>query len=558
MLEPAEAQALRDWLGGADGGADLRAVLRDHERPVDETVRPRAGDSRAVRTVGVIGGGTAGYLTALALRARRPWLDVTLVESSAIPVIGVGEATVPSMVLFLHHYLGLDVHDLYRQVRPTWKLGIRFDWGPDPDGFLAPFDWGANSVGMLGSLAERNDINAATLLSLMMAADRTPVLDTGDRLVSLLPYLPFAYHLDNATFVAYLARQARERGVRHLDAKLAAVERNGPEWIGHLRTDDGRRLEFDFYVDCTGFRSMLLGDALGTPFQSFASSLFTDSAVTGNLPHGGHLKPYTTATTMPSGWCWNIPTHDSDHLGYVYSSAAISDDEAAAELARRFPGIGPPRQVRFRVGRRDRAWRGNVMGVGNSYGFVEPLESSGLLMITLTAMALVNALPASWSDPVGRDVVNAALAAKWDAIRWFLSIHYRFNTRLDTPFWKEVREHADVSGLQPLLDVYAGGAPLRFRDPLTRAFVQATAPTFYGLPGVDSVLLGQRVPTRLLPTREPIEHWRTRKAAADALVARALPQHRALAAVESQPWLNDELLSGADSWAGPTARVQLV
>ena len=557
-LPATEAEALRAWLGGRDGAVDLTSVLRDHERPVDEAVRPRDGDPHAVRSVGVIGGGTAGYLTALALRARRPWLDVTLVESSAIPIIGVGEATVPSMVLFLHHYLGIDPADLYKQVRPTWKLGIKFDWGPDPQGFMAPFDWGANSVGVLGSLATQQDINAASLLSLMMSADRTPVLRTGGELTSLLPYLPFAYHLDNATFVDYLVRLARERGVRHVDAKLADARRSGPDWIDHLRTEDGGRLEFDLYVDCTGFRSMLLGDTLETPFQSFGDSLWTDSAVTGNRPHGGHLKPYTTATTMSAGWCWTIPTPETDHHGYVYASGAISDDDAAAELARRFPGVGTPRQVRFRRGRRERAWRGNVMAIGNSYGFVEPLESSGLLMITLSAMSLIAALPASWAEPVGRDVVNAALAAKWDAIRWFLSIHYKFNTRLDTPFWTDVRARADISGLQPLVDAYAAGAPLRFRDPVIRTFVQSTSPTFYGLPGIDCLLLGQRVPTRLLPAQEPIERWRTRKAAADAVVARALPQHEALAAVESEAWINAELFTGRDSWAGPSARVQLV
>ncbi|MCA2211679.1 tryptophan halogenase family protein [Jidongwangia harbinensis] len=557
-LSADEAEALRAWLGGRDGAVNLTGVLRDHERPVDDPARPRDGDPHAVRSVGVIGGGTAGYLTALALRARRPWLDVTLVESSAIPIIGVGEATVPSMLLFLHHYLGIDPADLYKQVRPTWKLGIRFDWGPDPRGFMAPFDWGANSVGLLGSLATQQDINAASLLSLMMAADRTPVLRAGGELISLLPYLPFAYHLDNATFVDYLVRLARERGVRHVDAKLATARRRDSDWIDHLLTEDGERLEFDLYVDCTGFRSMLLGDALETPFQSFGDSLWTDSAVTGNRPHGGHLKPYTTATTMSSGWCWTIPTPDSDHHGYVYASGALSDDEAAAELARRFPGVGTPRQVRFRSGRRERAWRGNVMAIGNSYGFVEPLESSGLLMITLSAMSLISALPASWSDPISRDVVNAALAAKWDAIRWFLSIHYKFNTKFDTPFWTDVRARADISGLQPLVDAYAAGAPLRFRDPVIRGFLQSTSPTFYGLPGIDCLLLGQRVPTRLLPSREPIERWRARKAAADALVAHALPQHEALAAVESEAWLNAELFSGRDSWAGPSARVQLV
>lgn len=395
-----ERALVRGWLTGPDGLAN-RGLAVGKERAAGSFPRPRDDDPKAVRTVGVIGGGTAGYLTALALKAKRPWLEVTLVESSTVPIIGVGEATVPLMVTFLHHYLGIDPMDLYREVQPTWKLGIKFEWGPNPDGFMAPFDWAANSVGVLGSLAEQGDINAFTLQSLLMMADRTPVFGPDDAPISLMKYPAFAYHLDNERFVRFLTSLARSRGVGHIDAKIAEVVLGGPEWVDHLLTTDGRRLSFDFYVDCSGFRSLLLGKAMDTPFHSYADSLFTDSAVTGNTEHGGHIKPYTTATTMNSGWCWTIPTRESDHHGYVYSSAAISDEEAAEELARRFPGITAPRQVRFRVGRHDQAWRGNTMAIGNSYGFVEPLESSGLLMITQGILALVTSLPASWSDPVG-------------------------------------------------------------------------------------------------------------------------------------------------------------
>ncbi|MGI5162421.1 tryptophan halogenase family protein [Microbispora sp. CA-102843] len=547
-----ERALVRGWLSGPDGTAN-RGLTTGRERAAAAFTRPRDDDPRAVRTVGVIGGGTAGYLTALALQAKRPWLEVTLVESSTVPIIGVGEATVPLMVTFLHHYLGIDPLELYREVQPTWKLGIRFDWGPNPDGFMAPFDWAANSVGVLGSLAEQGDINAFTLQSLLMKSDRTPVFGPDDAPISLMKYLAFAYHLDNERFVRFLTSLARSRGVGHIDAKIADVVLGGHEWVDHLLTTDGRRLSFDFYVDCSGFRSLMLGKAMETPFHSYADSLFTDSAVTGNTEHGGHLKPYTTATTMDAGWCWTIPTRESDHHGYVYSSAAMSDEDAAAELARRFPGITPPRQVRFRVGRHDLAWRGNMMAIGNSYGFVEPLESSGLLMITQGILALVTSLPASWSDPVGRDVVNAVLGKKWDEIRWFLSVHYRFNTRRDTPFWREARTRTDVSGLQPLLDVYAAGAPLRMRDTLTRRYLELTAPTFYGLEGIDCVLLGQAVPTRLLPSSEPIERWRARKAAADALVARSLPQREALALFDAEPRLHEELLKDRDSWVTRSA-----
>lgn len=558
-LTDAEAAVVRSWLRarhGADAhtdGIDPRALRRDHERVAYRPRRPRHDDPRAIRSIGVIGGGSAGYLSALALRTRRPWLDVTLIESPQVPIIGVGEATVPTIVLFLHHYLGIDPQELYARVRPTWKLGIRFEWGPDPAGFMAPFDWGTHTVGVLGSLSTQHNINAFTFQSLLMAAERTPVFNPNGVILSLMDQLPFAYHLDNGPFVSYLAELARRRGVHHVAAEIDDAPRFDDEWIDHLRTTDGRRLQFDLYIDCSGFRSLLLGKALGTGFRSYASSLFTDAAVTCSLPHGGRLKPHTTATTMNAGWCWNIPLRDSDHLGYVFSSAAMTVDEAADELARRFPDATGTRLVRFRVGRHERAWRGNVIAVGNAYAFVEPLQSTGLLMIASTVGMLANLLPASWSDPVPREAVNAGLAAKWDALRWFLSIHYRFNRRLDTPFWREAQARTDVSGAQPLLEVYASGAPLRLRDQLTRGMLEGSAPPFYWLSGVDCVLLGQQVPTRLLTPIDPLAEWQARKAAADALVARGLPQQQALAAYQAEPHLNDRLLRGQGSWASPAA-----
>jgi tryptophan halogenase len=191
------------------------------------------------------------------------------------------------------------------------------------------------------------------------------------------------------------------------------------------------------------------------------------------------------------------------------------------------------------------------MAVGNSYAFVEPLESTGILMITSSVQALVASLPASWSDPQCRDMVNVGLASRWDALRWFLSIHYRFNSRLDTPFWREVRATTDISGARPMLDMYAAGAPLRYRNPLLKTFVQGNAPTFYGLAGVETILFGQQVPTRMLHRAEPSERWRARKAAADAFVRRALPLSRALAEFHRDPALNQQLLFDNDSWASP-------
>lgn len=552
-LTPAEREALTQWIG-ADGGIDPR-VLSEHHEPVRaRPVQPAPEDPAAIRTVGVIGGGTAGYLTALALRVWRPGLDVTVVESRSIPVIGVGEATVTDMVFFLHRYLGIDIARFYDQVRPTWKLGIKFDWGPDPDGFQAPFDWASHNVGILGALSERGRIDGFSLQSVLMEAGKTPIIQTGGTVASLLPYLPFAYHLENVRFIRFLTELALQRDVRHVDATIADVVLRDQDWVDCLRTTDGHELRYDLYIDCTGFRSRLLGQALGVHLQSFSASLFTDAAITASLGNEERPRPYTTATTMNAGWCWDIPLSDgADHLGYVYSSAAISADHAASELRERYPGAEIQGQVRFASGRRDHLWHGNVIAVGNSGGFVEPLESSGLAMIAITIRAVLSALPASWSQPCPRDVVNRFLCDHWDALRWFLSIHYKFNTRLSTPFWKHACEDTDVSGMQPLLDAYASGAPLLRRDPLTRFMLSAAAPPVYGLAGVDTVLLGQKVPAALLESGEPLEPWRARYASARAVARLALPQHQALAEVARHPEFLTGLLTAPGGWLGRKA-----
>ncbi|HTJ82423.1 MAG TPA: tryptophan halogenase family protein, partial [Polyangiaceae bacterium] len=429
----------------------LTELFTNHELLMREAHRPDVAATGGVRRVGILGGGTAGWFTALALRAQLPGLEVTVVESPTIPIIGVGEASVPSLVAFLHHYLRLDVTDLMREVRPTWKQGIRFEWGlPGDYVFQAPFDWEVNGIGMLGSMGETGNVSSFTLQASLMAKDVTPILKNGTQLQPFLHLLAFAYHLDNQRFVSYLSKVAVARGVTHetckiVDAPLAPEPgADGEPRISHWVTDDGRKLEFDLYVDCSGFRSALLEQKLGEKFQSYASSLFTDSAVAFNVPHGGKLKPYTTARTMDHGWAWNIPIEESDHLGYVYSSAFVSDDDALAEAKRTWPDMHGERLVRFKSGRHDRMWVGNVFAIGNAYAFVEPLESTGLLMITRAITSLVRAFPMSGDQRVMKRFVNTTMGRDWDRLRWFLAAHYKFNKRLDTKFWQEVREKVDV------------------------------------------------------------------------------------------------------------------
>jgi tryptophan 7-halogenase len=556
-LPGTDAAAVRAWLSDGDSGLQPGMLLASPWPTSSDTPIPADDDPEAIRQIGVIGGGTAGYLTALALKHKRPWLEVSLVESPDIPIIGVGESTVAFLVMFLHHYLDIDAAEFYRCVGPTWKIGTNFEWGPHPDGFRLGFDASlAESIGMVGAIEATGNISGSTIGSAMVMGDKAPVFDVNGQPVSLMKYIPFAYHLDNRPLVEFLTKLAARLGVRHVPATLNHVATSGPEWVDHLRTDDGRELRYDLYVDCTGFRSLLLGKAFETPFVSYASSLATDSAITGNVDHHGHIKPYTEVITMNAGWNWGIPTPDSDHRGYVFSSAFLSDDAAADELARRYPGITEPHVIRFRSGRRTQAWRGNVMAIGNSFAFAEPLEANGLVMSIDAIISLVATLPASWSAGPARELVNTALNQRWDQVRWLLAVHYRFNTRLDTPFWKEARSSTDISGFQQLIDLFSECAPLSHRNGLVQDILNRVTPNTFSLRAMDSLLLGMQVPTRrLLPTGEPPRNWQSRRAAAAALVRRALPVREALAAFATYPELNEQLLEDDDSWAGRRAAV---
>lgn len=538
----------------------LAELFTNHELLMREAHRPKLEESVGVRRVGILGGGTAGWFTALALRAQLPSLEITVIESPTIPIVGVGEASVPSLVAFLHHYLKLDVTDFVREVKPTWKQGIRFEWGlPGDYVFQAPFDWEVNGVGMLGAMGETANVSSFTLQANLMAKDVTPILKSGGTLQPFLHLLAFAYHLDNARFVTYLAKIAVQRGVNHLDCNIVdatLAKEPGPDGEPHiasLRTEDGRDLEFDLYVDCSGFRSVLLEQKLEEKYESYASSLFTDRALAFNVPHGGKLKPYTTARTMNHGWAWNIPIDENDHMGYVHASSHCSEDDALAEAKSHWPDLENPRVVRFKSGRHERMWVGNVFAIGNSYAFVEPLESTGLLMITRAITSLVRAFPIHGDAAVMKRFVNTSVGRDWDRLRWFLAAHFKFNRRLDTPFWQDMRENADVSGLSTALDLFRTCGPLSLLPRAMRTSLNEEAGVFfYGLHGLDCILLGQKVAHPKLD-REPSHVWRQRRALAQEFVRRALPQAEAQKACRENPEWMRQLVSHPGSWVAKMA-----
>ncbi len=491
--------------------------------------------------IGVIGGGTAGYFAAIALKRADPSRRVTLVESSKIPIIGVGEATTPPMLPFLHHVLGVDVVDFYARVRPTWKLGIKFEWGPRPY-FNYPF----GDTQLVDAVVHEGSVLPCSLTSLLMARDRVPVFEDVLGVDSALAKLRFAYHLDNRRFVAYLAEHARRVGVEYLDRTVAGVvvaERGGD--VDHLATQEGETLRFDLYIDATGFRSLLIEGALGSPYVPYDTTLLCDRAVVANVPHGGVVKPYTLAETMDAGWCWNIPQGDADHRGYVFSSAFLDVDQAAGEMRRKNPGMSDFWTVRFRSGRHRDFWLGNVAAVGNAYGFVEPLESTALHMVILEVLALSAELDRRRRDggEPDRARLNRLCGERWDYLRWFLGLHYRFNARLATPFWRECRRRVNISGLDEWVDLYRAAGPLT-----AQGVARDTRDAVFGPRGVDILLLGQEVPCPLPRPTTPAEAWRRHRADQQRLLDRACPHARALDILRERPDLLRDAVASPGSW----------
>jgi tryptophan halogenase len=468
---------------------------------------------------------------------------VVVIESSTLPIIGVGEATTTLMPPFLHHQLGLDVVELYREVRPTWKLGIKFDWGLPGDSFFT-YPFGATDRDdPIDAHFHDGDLRTQSLTSLLMAADRSPIVrDPSGEVRSLLPETKLAYHLHNAPFVAYLARHAARRGIEHLDAVVEVVPAPDRGRVEMLRTTDGRELRFDLYVDAGGFSSPILGKALGSPFHSFASSLFCDTAIVADVPQkDGVIKPYTLAETMDHGWCWNIAVEGADHRGYVHASAFVSREQAEAEMRRKNPGMGDTWTVRFRSGRHQDFWKGNAVALGNAYGFVEPLESTALHMVIVELAYVIACL----EEGSGFDVADAnrRVGAHWDFLRWFLALHYKFNRKLDTPFWRENREKVDVSGIAASIAHFREHGA--WRGPEEVDFLVGD-PAF-GYSGVLTLLLGQKVDSPRAPSRIAPEAWARRVAEQREVVARSLPQAEALALLRDRPELLRDMLR-APSW----------
>ena len=499
--------------------------------------------TKRIERVIVLGGGSAGFMAAVALKSKLRDLAVTVVRSKDIGIIGVGEGSTVPLTRFLHDYVGVGPKKFFEVAQPTWKLGLKFLWGERPY-FNYTFGPGMEhklDAGLPKSNGFycREDMEFSDAYSSLMTTDRV-FERRGD---APAVHLTLAYHFENEKFVAFLEGLAGALGVEIVEETVSDVRLDDDGGVAELRLASGRSLSADLYVDASGFASALLGKALAEPFVSFKSSLFCDRAVVGGWdrkdspdPIDQVIKPYTTCETMQSGWAWQIEHEHRINRGYVYCSDHISDEEAEREFREKNPRVGPTRVVRFVSGRYERAWIKNVVAVGNASGFVEPLEATALGVIAMQSRILTDTIRESEREirPTQVAMFNQFNRQNWDSIRGFIALHYKFNARFDTPFWRRCRAETDLAGAERVVEFYRENGPTWIWGStlLSNEFDQFT------IGGYVTMLTGMRVPyrTTYVPSEADLRTWDGRRRKNRELAAKAMGVRDALAVIRSPKW----------------------
>lgn len=423
--------------------------------------------SPPVNSVLVVGGGTAGWMAAtfLATHFQNTGRKVTLIESSAIPTIGVGEATVPTLVAYLRQ-LGIDETEFMRSAHATYKLGIKFiNWRAGNDVYWHPFGITGGRIDELElfhfwlksirSGHPEGPYSSYSLQVLLAEQERSPRPYSGSSAV--IERGQYAYHLDAGAFAEFLKSVATRRGTRHIvdDVTQVLVGENG--LISGVRTRAHETLQADLYIDCSGFRALLAEEALGDAYVDWSDILLCDRALAAPLPSSNAMPPYTRATALSAGWAWQIPLAHRVGNGYVYCSRFIEQDVATRELAGVL-GIDPdklePRALKMRIGHRRNFWRGNCIAIGLASGFVEPLESTGLMLIQRGLEVLLEYFPDRSFDPEFVRRYNLRMQANYEEIRDFILLHYVLTQRTDSPFWNAYRNLPLPDSLVELMQTY--------------------------------------------------------------------------------------------------------
>ncbi len=490
-------------------------------------------DSR-VRDIVIVGGGSAGWMAAAACaKVLGDACSVRLIESDEIGIVGVGEATVPHLKLF-NQVLEIDEIEFVKQTRGTFKLGIQFvDWGRIGDRYIHGFGTLGHDLGFLpfhqywikaynaGKAAELGaySLNTAAGPRGKFMASASDVPPT-----SPLANVAYAYHFDAGLYAQFLRRYAEARGVRRTEGKIVAVAQRDDGFVDAVVLESGERVSGELFIDCSGFRGLLIEQTLHVGYEDWTHWLPCDRAVAVPCARVAPPTPFTRSTARAAGWQWRIPLQHRTGNGYVYSSRYVSDDEAAATLLANLDGtaLAEPRLLRFTTGMRRKLWDKNVVAVGLASGFLEPLESTSIFLIQSGITRLLNLFPDRAFSSVLIDRYNAQARFEFERIRDFLILHYHATERGDTPFWNYCRTMSIPPELAEVIRLFRDSGRF-FRN----------AEELFALTSWVQVMIGQRIQPRgyhpvvdLLPEDRLLEFLDGVRRVIDACVE-AMPTHQA-------------------------------
>lgn len=473
--------------------------------------------SLPIKHVVIAGGGTAGWMTAALMRKVLPQsINITLIESADIGIVGVGEATIPPIQTF-NQFLGIDEREFLKATKGSIKLAIQFEnWRTIGSSYFHTFGAPGTNVGFsafqhywikakqcgLPHSLWDFDLNYLCCQQGVFNKIQTqnPIYD-----------MPYAYHFDSALYGQFLRTLAEKAGVRRIEGTIQYVQQSAEN--GHitgLQLTDGTQIQGDFFVDCTGTRSLLLQQSLNVKYDDWRHWLPADSAIAVPSEKSPLIPPYTRSTAHAVGWQWRIPLTHRNGNGIVYSSGYISDDEALNQLKSNLhePLLDEPRKITFKTGRAEQQWVKNVVAIGLSSGFLEPLESTSIHLIQSGIVRLLKMFPHQAIHPSVVDMYNAESKAEFETVRDFIILHYYLNERDDSAFWKDMRElHIPTRLAQKIESFQATAAVFNdtndiFRDAswVQVMMGQGIEPTDYH-PSADAVPEGE-----LMAMMEKIKH----------------------------------------------------
>ena len=425
----------------------------------------------AVRKVVILGGGTSGWIAAALLKkVLGPVVDIDLVESEDIGTVGVGEATIPPIRL-LNNVLGINEAEFLRETKATIKLAIKFEnWRVPGEGYFHTFGAPGKSLAFCHFhhlwrraqlLGDTTSLWQYDLNYLCAEAGKFASINSKDPVLEL----PYAYHFDAGLYARFLRKFSEQMGVVRHEGKVSSVTRHSNGDIQHLVLDDGRVLGADLFIDCSGFRGLLIQQQLNTGYEDWSHWLPCDRAVAVPSERFEHTLPYTRSIAHSSGWQWRIPLQHRNGNGLVYSSAHYTEQQAADLLLSNLDSkaLAEPKFIQFKTGRRRKQWQRNVVSVGLASGFLEPLESTSIHLIQSAVVRLLQLFPHQGVTDALVDEYNRQSQIEFEQVRDFIILHYHVNERTDSPFWRDLRQMPVPETLKRKIQLFAENGSL-FRE----------------------------------------------------------------------------------------------